>query len=392
MSFFHRLSRGDRSKLRIAVIVAIFLLLAAQFGWWLIFFELNQRSAAALQERLDRIELRLANGEGPPPPSPTLLKAHGRYVIDPAVASARRAKRDRQLAMLLAETLFVMVVLSYGSYRVMRSIRNELDLIRERNVFLDSVSHELKTPVAGLRLALQTLLRRQLPDEQRNQLLQGALRDTDRLEEQTNNLLMAAGLIKSGRSYRSDVRDVCNLGKVARSVVAEMANSPQWSFYADDVQKSEPVWAVGEEIRFSGDGDFFVGIRQDLAESLLRNLIRNARLYAPGGAVEVSVRETRAGVSGALVELCVADRGPGIPAAERRRVFEPLYRLARGNDPYRGTGMGLFIVREIVTHAGGSVHLEDRSGGGLLVIVRLPARSADETGVNDGAAAEGAAD
>ena len=103
---------------------------------------------------------------------------------------------------------------------------------------------------------------------------------------------------------------------------------------------------------------------------VLRNLVENASNYSPeGGTIEISSRR-----DGAVVEIIVADHGPGIPAADLPRIFERFYRVdrSRTRDP-GGTGLGLSIVRHLVELHEGTVSAANREGGGAIITIRLPA-------------------
>ena len=369
-----KFSRRSRSLLRMALVFGMVTLLAVQLGWWLIFFEMNQEAAATLERRVGLLEESIANREAVPYDLLSgMPRRNGRYIVDPKRAADRETRHRRQLAMLLAETLFVLSVIGYGSYRVIRSLQREIALNHERNIFLDSVSHELKTPIAGVRLALQTLLRREYSAEQRREVLGGALRDADRLEEQVANLLTAAGLARMDRGEKAPT-GVCNLTAQAAEVVAQV--SREIAAGRNLSSPSTPRLECKDD-----QAQVIVPVRPELIETVLRNLLRNALSYAPGSdRITVSVDSV-----GRMAVLRVADRGPGIPPEERKRVFEPLYRIAGGANPHRGTGMGLYIVAEIVRKAGGSARALEREGGGTVLEVRLPKSDmSSEAGAREG--------
>ncbi len=359
MRFDRFLTPRGRFTLRIAIVIGMVVLLAVQLAWWLIFFQINQEAATVMEQRVELLEESMANHESVPYDLLAgMVKRDGRFLVDPHRREARAERHRRQLAMLLAETLFVLCVVGYGSYRVLRSLQSEIALVRERNLFLDSVSHELKTPIAGVKLALQTLLRRELPSEQRQEVLHAALRDADRLEEQVSGLLTAAGL-RTDRGESPSLGGPCDLVAVTREVVAEFSRASR---------------RPRVECRL-GEPPAMVSLRADLAGTLVANLLRNAGTYAPESEViEVSVM-----LEGNEVVLRVMDRGAGIPAAERTRVFEPLYRVG-GAGPHRGTGMGLYIVHELSRSAGGSARALEREGGGTAIEVRLPVLKSKEVG------------
>jgi two-component system OmpR family sensor kinase len=107
-----------------------------------------------------------------------------------------------------------------------------------------------------------------------------------------------------------------------------------------------------------------------LMRRMLRNLLENARRY---GTSDIEVQLTPVTHEGkACVRLCVADRGPGVPVDLRERIFEPFYRLPGASEREGGVGLGLALVRSIVHRHGGSVHCEDRPGGGACFVVILP--------------------
>jgi signal transduction histidine kinase len=123
---------------------------------------------------------------------------------------------------------------------------------------------------------------------------------------------------------------------------------------------------AGHDVGYSGPEHLRVHGRQLALRRLLDNLIDNAVKY--GGRADVALR-----VAGDTVEIDIADRGPGIPEAEREKVFAPFYRLeASRSRETGGTGLGLAVARGIARAHGGDVTLHDRPGGGLVATIRLP--------------------
>lgn len=124
--------------------------------------------------------------------------------------------------------------------------------------------------------------------------------------------------------------------------------------------------AFGREVSITAPAPVFVRGDKVPLERALENLLSNAAKYAPDGGIDVTVSQ-EAGT--AVIE--VADRGPGIPDAERSAVFEPFTRLA-GNAETPGTGLGLTVVRSVIERAGGSAQIAEREGGGTIVRLLLP--------------------
>src|SRR5262249_18421056 len=120
-----------------------------------------------------------------------------------------------------------------------------------------------------------------------------------------------------------------------------------------------------------GGGDVLLFGRFDFAQTLraLVNLIENAAKYSPrGSTIDLSARR-----EGDQLVFAVADRGPGVPMEERERIFEPFYRRSGGAPDVGGVGLGLSIARGIAVAEGGSVSVSDRTGGGSVFALRVPA-------------------
>jgi signal transduction histidine kinase/ligand-binding sensor domain-containing protein len=223
-------------------------------------------------------------------------------------------------------------------------------LVHLRTDFVASASHELRTPIAQIRLFADMLrLGRARDDGERTDALETIHRATRRLEMLANNLVQLA----RGEAPPAPQRRSIDIAEALKEVAADL----------------EPMAAArGAALRI----DATPGLAADVdAESLLRivsNLAENALKYGPRGQTV-----TLGAARDEALELMVEDEGPGIPEAERERVFHRFERLARDrNSAVSGTGLGLAVVREAVMQAGGTVHIEDGSKGGARVVVRLP--------------------
>jgi two-component system OmpR family sensor kinase len=211
-------------------------------------------------------------------------------------------------------------------------------LVSQQQRFIADAAHELRTPVTALGLQAENLARVQLPPQARERLvpLQAGLARTRALLEQLLSLAAQQATPAAGTQARLDevaVQAVQDLLPLARARHVQIAATALQS------------------------------VRLPAAEMQLAALVRNAidnavRYTAPGSTVEVSVTAT---ADQALLEVC--DRGPGLPPAERRRVFEPFYRVPGSTEG--GSGLGLAIVRAVAERLGGTVELSERPGGGL---------------------------
>jgi signal transduction histidine kinase len=209
-------------------------------------------------------------------------------------------------------------------------------LVGSQKNLLASVSHELRTPLARLRVAIELL-----SGEERPELRQRIERDIGELDALIGELLLASRL---DASVELETRDEVDL----LALLAEEA-----------VHTGAEV--SGEAVALRGD--------PRMLRRLVRNLLENARRYGAGSPVEARV--TRNPDGGARLQ--VEDRGPGVPEAERDRIFEPFYRSASSAAGEPGTGLGLALVRQIARRHGGEARCLARPGGGSCFEVVIPA-------------------
>jgi two-component system, OmpR family, phosphate regulon sensor histidine kinase PhoR len=226
-------------------------------------------------------------------------------------------------------------------------------LSQRQSNFIDSVTHELKSPLASLKLYLQTLTRRSVPVERQEEFHRFMLQDVERLDGLIDHLLDAARTLNRRPAATDDVTTVAPLLEQVRSMVLQRH-------------------AVKEEsVRIECDPELKVRGREADIEIVFRNLLDNAVKYSlPEPRVEVT-----AAVERSTVTVRVADNGPGIPLSQRHAVFRRFVRL--GSELERstpGTGLGLFLVRSLVKQLRGKVTAKGRlTGQGSVFEVELPA-------------------
>jgi signal transduction histidine kinase len=206
-------------------------------------------------------------------------------------------------------------------------------LVSAQRGLLAGASHELRSPLARIRVALELLA-----DGGRPELKAELARDIAELDELIGELLLASRLDAVGGLERREDVDLLAL-------------------LAEEAAHSGAV-VNGDPVRLKGD--------PRMLRRLIRNLLENAARHGAGAPVEATVESAG---SGAL--LRVADRGPGVAEAERERVFEPFYRSSHTAESERGTGLGLALVRQIARHHGGDARCLPRQGGGTCFEVRL---------------------
>ena len=241
-------------------------------------------------------------------------------------------------------------------------VLNTIFLVREirrneqHDSFINAVTHELKTPVASIRLYLQTLQTRELDDGKRREFYRIMLEDSDRLLQTIDQVLRAGS---AGSRFRRIVRSRVDLGDVARECV-ELART---RFHL-------PPESLAYEERVAGERPLVLGDYEEL-KAAVWNLIDNAVKYSPG---DVRIRVTLEDFDGERLAVRVSDRGVGISHAELKRIFRRFYRIpASVALRTKGSGLGLFIVRSVARKHGGRAFAESEgSGCGSTFTLLLP--------------------
>ena len=233
----------------------------------------------------------------------------------------------------------------------------ELRRSEQHDSFINAVTHELKTPVASIRLHLETLQRRELPETQKQEFYRLMLSDTDRLTETVEQVLRAgrAGDKKAGRQ-----KSVVDFGQLVRECME-----------AARVRHHLPPEALHyEEAASNGAGMNVSGSAEDLRTAVF-NVLDNAIKYS-GESVDVGVRLAMPDEK--RVVLSVRDHGVGIPADDLKSIFKRFYRVShRSLAHVKGTGLGLFIVKAIAQKHGGKVFAtSDGEGEGTTITMELP--------------------
>ena len=240
---------------------------------------------------------------------------------------------------------------------------NTIFLVREvrrseqHDSFINAVTHELKTPVASIRLHLETMQRRDLPEARKQEFYRLMLTDADRLTETIEQVLRAgrAGDKKAGREkahvdFRKLVRDCMEVVRVRYHLAPESLRY--------------------EEVATNGSRVHVRGSHEDLRIAVA-NVLDNAIKYS-GEHVDVRVRlETR---DDRQVVLSVQDHGVGIAQEDLKRIFRRFHRItSRSRAHVKGTGLGLFIVKAIAKKHGGTVFaVSEGEGQGTTVVIELP--------------------
>jgi len=260
--------------------------------------------------------------------------------------------RWREVGMIVFGVIFFGFIIAGLTLNTIFLVR-EMRRSEQHDSFINAVTHELKTPIASIRLYLETLQSRDLNEAQRKRFYGIMLEDTDRLINTVEQVLRAGQLgLKSKKNFqRLDlaeiVRDCASLAKIRHHL------DPESIRFVDYTLSPPFVQGDAEELR-----------------SAIGNLLENAVKYSPNKIV-IAI-EILDEAKDLLVR--VTDKGQGIPQTELKRIFSRFYRVnERLRQRVKGTGLGLFIVRGIARSHGGSAYAtSEGEGRGATVTIRLP--------------------
>jgi signal transduction histidine kinase len=257
----------------------------------------------------------------------------------------RLQKRRNQY---IGEGTTLLAILLTGAVVVYTSLQRRARLQRQQSNFMLAVTHELKSPIAGMKLSIQTLQRHNLAEEQRNQLLSRCIQEADRLSELCNNMLVTSQI--EGRQYKS-------------------ANE-RLSF-SDLVNDSAAVYSARyhERIRLDVEENCMIVGDMLLLHLAVNNLLENAIKYTPHDSV-INIRLSK---DNNQVMLQVTDNGGGIPDSEKKKIFSKFYRIGdEATRQTKGTGLGLYLTKRIVKQHKGRITVRDNQPSGAIFQINLP--------------------
>jgi len=246
--------------------------------------------------------------------------------------------------MIVGEGLVFLFLLGMGFWFIRKNIKQELKLARMEKTFLLSVTHELKTPISAIKLFLNTLKNRKLEEHQIREILDHAIQESDRLQNLTENVLLATRMDhESGNLILQEID------------FSELVKSQMNRWQRTHGQKRKFLTDVSVQINIQADPNLLI--------ALLNNLVDNAVKYSgENGEVKVSLSQDEVSVI-----LRVSDNGLGIPEEEKSQIFEKFYRS--GNEStrvHKGTGLGLYLVKSIARLHDASVMLKNNTPQGAV--------------------------
>lgn len=324
-------------KLRILSYVVIAYMLMA-FSWWSVL--LFVKNDDAFQAKSNYIKLIQIGSHKVDSEEKFYASAEYLELLD---------KYKKQEWMILGEASVFILSLITGIWLINRGYHNEVQLAKQKRNFLLSVTHELKSPLSAMRLILETIQNRNLNDAQKLQLTQNGIKESDRLNTLVNNLLTATRM----ETMYQPQKESFNLSTLVQEEVDRSRQNYPNNHFNTVFQK--------DEIKIDADKTGVV--------SILNNLVENAVKYsAADTAIDICLESDQKDAI-----LSIKDNGLGIPPAERQLIFSQFYRI--GNEETRdtkGTGLGLYIVKQIITAHKGSIGIKENTPKGSIFVVKLP--------------------
>jgi two-component system phosphate regulon sensor histidine kinase PhoR len=266
------------------------------------------------------------------------------FIIRPKLESYNtiHKKHDRTIVMYILEGVVMLGLLLWGIIWIFSNLQNKLNLNRQQSNFLLSITHELKTPLASIKLYLETLQKRTLEKEQSVTIVSNALTDVQRLRDLVENVLLAAQLDIHKYELQNFETDISELVQKAsdRFVVPR---------------------ALQSRINLNIEKEVYLTTDEGALEMVINNLLSNAIKYSPPtGIVDIVLRTDASNVF-----LSVSDEGQGISTEEKELIFSKFYRSGEESTrKTKGTGLGLFIVKNLMILLSGEIKVKDRQPKG----------------------------
>lgn len=247
--------------------------------------------------------------------------------------------------MIIGEGVFFLLIFLWGAMQLKKLIAREHKQQQQQQNFLLAVTHELKSPLASVKLYIQTILKRELDREQQKMFLGNSLKDIERLDDLVENVLLTTKL--ENRSFNLP-KEEFNLTEVVASVV-------------DRLQKNA---CSSQVIKPQLDDNIVLHADKFAITNVVNNLIENAIKYSPPCANVVVVLKQKE--DGKIV-FSVADHGEGIPEEEKKFIFNKFYRVgSEATRKTKGTGLGLYIVKTVLQKHNATIKVKDNTPSGSI--------------------------
>ena len=273
----------------------------------------------------------------------------GYQIIDlGALADQSQEDTSRRIIMIIGEGGVFILILMAGFWKIQQSIAKEIQLSQRQNNFMLSVTHELKTPLTSIQLALQTLKKRNLKAEDQADLIAKALGANQRLSSLIDNIINASRLESNDFTPRLEIFP---LKTFLQNKATELKTTHK---------QASIILNCAVEIMHA---DTY------MLETIFNNLLENAIKYSGDNPkLEILVKK-----NGKFTEIIISDQGPGITAEEKQQIFKKFYRVGSEiSRSQKGSGLGLFITSEFIQLHKGRIKCENNKPAGTKFIIELP--------------------
>jgi len=253
---------------------------------------------------------------------------------------------DRKTSMIIGEGAVFLLILIVGFFLTYRSLRKEVQVSAQQKNFLLAITHELKTPIASIKLYIQTLIKRELEGEKQQDILMRCVKDADRLNGLVENILLATKIDDDSFPL---TKENLNLSEMMESISLELLENSGRNVSLE--------FFIQPDVIFNGDKDAFT--------SIITNLVSNAFKYSPDEST-ICVTLVK---KDSEVALSVSDEGVGVSRDETYKIFEKFFRS--GNEETRkqkGTGLGLYIVKKMVNQHQGIIEVKRNKPKGSIFV------------------------
>lgn len=323
-----------RSNQHISVFIYILMgYTIIQFFWWTyLIFELNAEIIA-----LEKIIVNVAQYSD--------------------VAQVILAKGDleavffKKKMMIMGESGVFLVILLIGFYLIKSSHQKEMDLAKQEQNFMLAITHELNSPLAAIKLNIDTLRKRKLSSDKVEMVLERTAQESERLNHLINNILATSRMEKTGFELYPELVDLSQ-------------HIPKL------ITKYELL--IPQTFQFKAEDNILANVDILSFELIIQNLIENASKYSENDS-EIGVSLSK---SNKEIELAVADQGIGISDMEKSKVRNKFYRVGNeGTRRSKGTGLGLYLVASLVAEMKGKLTITDNSPSGTIFKMVIPSNT-----------------
>jgi signal transduction histidine kinase len=315
----------QNSKVITAVYVFVLAYTVLQLLWWGVLLHQQSKQIARYeqQELVHRIHQ---------------LNQPAEFMME--MQRLQKEERMRTFKYVGEGVIFLILIIA-GAVLVYRSVWKQMRLSRQQQNFMMAVTHELKSPIAAAKLNLETLRKHKLDEEKQLKLLNNTIRETNRLDQLCNNILLASQF--EHQKYQPFLERT-DFSRLLAAGVEELQGRTSSHHIRADIFPH--VWLQADKF---------------MMQLMLNNLVENAIKYAPKGTdITIRLRTSEEGL-----KLTVSDEGEGIPLEERSKIFLKFYRIGNENTrKSKGSGLGLYLTKRIVEQHGGAITVKDNQPKG----------------------------